>query len=186
VFIKQTTNKQTFSEPNNSHFTQPNTMVCQICHCSGHNKRTCHLVISPAEQRVAAQLGAILPAVADPVEHIGGQRLVALEEAVEEVRQMFAAGARLVTEPKVVSRPLEGLAGCKNIFKEPKVVKTKKAFKTCASCGEKGHNSRTCRVNLFQLTCLPCPPPKAYCFAGLSAKQATTMARIMDCTPVIN
>ena len=37
-------------------------MVCSQCNCSGHNKRTCQFltIISPAEQRVAAELGAIL------------------------------------------------------------------------------------------------------------------------------
>ena len=162
-------------------------MVCSHCNCSGHNARTCQFIItSPSEKRVSAELGAILPPVTDTVEQIGAQRLVELEEAVEEVRLLFEACARLVTAPKVVRKSLEGLAGCKNIFKEPKVIKAKKHLKTCSACGERGHNSRTCRVNRFQLTCLPCPPPKAYCFAGLSAKQATTMARVMGCTPAIN
>jgi hypothetical protein len=34
-----------------------------------------------------------------------------------------------VVQPKKVAKPLEGLAGCKNIWKEPKVVKAKKVSK---------------------------------------------------------
>jgi len=35
-----------------------------------------------------------------------------------------------VVKAKKVSKPLEGLAGCKNIFKEPKVVKARKATRS--------------------------------------------------------
>jgi hypothetical protein len=98
-------------------------MVCSQCNCSGHYKTTCQFLntVSPAEQRVAAELGAMLP----------------------------------VVKAKKVNKPLEGLAGCANIFKEPKVVKPKKHLKTCSGCGEKGHNTRTC-ANI----CPPCSPSK--------------------------
>ena len=78
----------------------------------------------------------------------------------------------LLPEPnksKKVAKPLEGLFGCKNIWKEPKelylpkkvsmVKKVKKVKKVimvpegkrkCGVCGEKGHNSRTC-----PLKCVP-------------------------------
>ena len=139
-------------------------MVCSQCNCSGHNKRTCQFLttITPAEQRVVAELSALLPTPAE-------QRAVAELSAILTTQKV-----------KKVSKPLEGLAGCANIFKEPKVVKVKKTTKTCSACGEKGHNSRTCQI------CLPCPSPKYYCFTGLSAKQAVTMARVMGCTPAIN
>ena len=39
-----------------------------------------------------------------------------------------------------------------NIFKEPKVIAAaSKGTTTCAACGEKGHNKRTCSV-----LCQPC------------------------------
>lgn len=183
-------------------------MVCSLCNCDGHNKTTCPFRASPAEKRIAAELGEMLPPV-----QVGGQRISELAEVAEEVRRLFETGARLAVvnkkenkpleglagcknifkEPKVITvkktkkikkikkvkKPLEGLSGCVNIFKEPKVITVKKTSKTCSGCGEKGHNTRSC-VNV----CLPCSPPKAYCFAGLSDAQAVNLARIMDCTPV--
>jgi hypothetical protein len=195
-------------------------MVCSQCNCSGHNKRTCQFLTtsSPAEQRVVAELSAMLPTPAEqrvvaelsailttqkvkkvskPLEGLAGCANIFKEPKVVKAKKVskplvgLAGCANIFKEPKVVkakqvSKPLVGLAGCANIFKESKVVKAKKHLKTCSACGEKGHNSRTCYTNLFQPICLPCPPPKAYCFAGLSAKQATTMARAMGCTPAIN
>jgi hypothetical protein len=138
-------------------------MVCSQCNCSGHNKRTCQFLttITPAEQRVAAELSAMLPTLAE-------QRVAAELSAILPTRKAkkvskplvgLAGSMNIFKEPKVVkakkvSKPLEGLAGSMNIFKEPKVVKAKKHLKTCSGCGEKGHNTRTC-ANV----CLPCSPP---------------------------
>lgn len=208
MFIKQSTSLQTYTEPINTRFTQQNNMVCSLCNCDGHNKTTCPFRVSPAEKRIAAELGEMLPPV-----QVGVQRISELAEVAEEVRRLFETGARLAVVTKKENKPLEGLAGCKNIFKEPKVITVKKTkkikkikkvkkpleglsgcgnifkepkaitvtktSKTCSGCGEKGHNTRSC-VNV----CLPCSPPKAYCFAGLSGTQAVNLARIMDCTPV--
>jgi hypothetical protein len=181
-------------------------MVCSQCNCSGHNKRTCQFLItvSPAEQRVAAELGAMLPVVktkkvSKPLEGLAGSMNIFKEPKVVKTKKVskplegLAGSMNIFKEPKVVktkvvktkvvktkkvSKPLEGLAGSMNIFKEPKVVKTKKVSKTCSGCGEKGHNTRTC-TNV----CLPCSSPTSYCFAGLTAKQAVNMASVMDCSP---
>jgi len=50
--------------------------------------------------------------------------------------------------------------------------------KTCSICGEKGHNSRTCPMK-----CKPCSDQvaRSYCFAGMSAKQAVEMTKILEC-----
>jgi hypothetical protein len=56
-----------------------------------------------------------------------------------------------VTKVKKETKALEGLAGCMNIFKEPKVISASKGTTMCAVCGEKGHNKRTCA-----LRCQPC------------------------------
>jgi hypothetical protein len=146
-------------------------MVCSHCNCAGHNKTTCQFLttISPAEKRVAAELGATIT----PVK----------AKKVSKPLEGLAGSMNIFKEPKVVkakkvSKPLEGLAGSMNIFKEPKVVKAKKHLKTCSGCGAKGHNTRTC-INI----CLPCPAPTSYCFSGLTAKQAVNLAHIMDCSP---
>ena len=41
-------------------------------------------------------------------------------------------------------KALEGLAGCKNIWKEVPVDHSNKGNTTCKLCGIKGHNARTC------------------------------------------
>jgi hypothetical protein len=171
-------------------------MVCSQCNCSGHNKRTCQFLntISPAEQRIAAELSAMLPAVkakkvSKPLEGLAGCMNIFKEPKVVKAKKVskplegLAACMNIFKEPKVVkakkvSKPLEGLAGCMNIFKEPKVVRAKKHLKTCSGCGEKGHNTRTC-ANV----CLPCSPPMSYCFAGLTAEQAVNMSNVMECSP---
>jgi hypothetical protein len=106
---------------------------------------------------------------------------IQLEPACLAAEKRVAAELGAMLPPvkaKKVSKPLEGLAGCMNIFKEPKVVKAKKHLKTCSGCGEKGHNTRTC-ANV----CLPCSPPMSYCFAGLTAEQAVNMSNVMECSP---
>jgi len=163
-------------------------MVCSHCNCAGHNKTTCQFLttISPAEKRVAAELGAIIaisPAEKRVASELGAMLPPVKAKKVSKPLEGLAGCMNIFKEPKVVkakkvSKPLEDLAGCMNIFKEPKVVKEKKHLKTCSGCGEKGHNTRTC-INI----CLPCPAPTSYCFSGLTAKQAVNLAHIMDCSP---
>ncbi len=77
-------------------------------------------------------------------------------------------------KPKKVNKPLEGLSGCVNIFKEPKVRVAPKT--KCGLCGMIGHNKRTCHNQ-----CQPCSDQttRDFCFAGLSAAQATLIAKIL-------
>ena len=144
-------------------------MVCSTCKCSGHNKATCPLRAPAAEMRAATELCAMLPAL---------KTKEVTKPLVDPHMAWMREFSKMLPVTKQVNNGLDGLAGCMNIFKEGKIVKAKKHLKTCSACGEKGHNSRTCS-NI----CLPCPAPKSYCFAGLTAKQAVTMAQIMDCTP---
>ena len=79
---------------------------------------------------------------------------------------------------KKVFKPLEGLAGCQNIWKEPQSFYNKKKGTTkCGICGEKGHNSRRC-----PLKCYPCADQtgRSYCFAGMTQEKAVQMAKVMN------
>ena len=143
-------------------------MVCSLCHCSGHNKATCPLRASAAEMRVSTELCAMLPAL---------ETKEVSKPLVDPHMTWMREFARMLPVTKEVNNGLDGLSGCMNIFKEPKVVKTKKHLKTCSACGEKGHNSRTCS-NI----CMPCPPPMSSCVAGLSDKQAVSLAGVLDCS----
>jgi hypothetical protein len=163
-------------------------MVCSQCNCSGHNKRTCQFLttITPAEQRVAAELSAMLPTLAE-------QRVAAELSAILPTRKAkkvskplvgLAGSMNIFKEPKVVkakkvSKPLEGLAGSMNIFKEPKVVKAKKvskpleglagsmnifkepkvvkAKKHLKTCSGCGEKGHNTRT--CANVCLPCSPP---------------------------
>ena len=82
---------------------------------------------------------------------------------------------------KKVRKPLEGLAGCLNIFKEPTPVRKNKGTTKCAMCGETGHNQRTCTA-----PCKPCADQtcRSACFGGLSQKQAYWLAEMLEAEPL--
>ena len=210
--IQQTTNQQL----KNSHKlsqTLTRIMVCSHCNCAGHNKTTCQFLttISPAEKRVAAELGAMIaisPAEKRVAAELGAMLPPVKAKKVSKPLEGLAGCMNIFKEPKVVkakkvSKPLEGLAGSMNIFKEPKVVKEKKVskpleglagsmniFKEPKVVKEKKH-LKTCsgcgekghNTRTCANICLPCPAPTSYCFSGLTAKQAVNLAHIMDCSP---
>ena len=53
--------------------------------------------------------------------------------------------------------------------------------KKCSVCEEMGHNSRTCNMK-----CHPCDDQvaRSYCFAGMTAKQAVKMTKILECASI--
>lgn len=111
-------------------------MVCSHCGSSGHNKRTCTFECFgwPTASRVSIN------------------ESMTSNSASRPERRAAKALAALLPPPnksKKVSKPLDGLAGCQNIWKEPKdLYATQKCREnTCANCGGKGHNSRTCLLS---------------------------------------
>ena len=219
MYSLQTSNKQ----PTNNSKTLKNSqklsktltriMVCSHCNCAGHNKTTCQFLttISPAEKRVAAELGAMIaisPAEKRVAAELGAMLPPVKAKKVSKPLEGLAGCMNIFKEPKVVkakkvSKPLEGLAGSMNIFKEPKVVKAKKVSKpleglACSmnifkepkvvktkkhlkTCSGCGEKGHNARTCIN--ICLPCPAPTSYCFSGLTAKQAVNLAHIMDCSP---
>jgi hypothetical protein len=94
-------------------------MVCSCCGSSGHNSRTCGL--SPKSPEVPRS----------------------------EIRAAKALAAMLPPpnkSKKKVFKPIDGLGGCQNIWKETTDFYTKQKCRenTCSLCGGKGHNARTC------------------------------------------
>ena len=149
-------------------------MVCSLCGCSGHNKRTCDITgitgITASERRVATELNATLPVPKSKAPH-------ALE-GLDGCVAMFKEPK--VLKAKKVAKVIEGLSGSPAMvamFKEPASLKPRN-LTNCSGCGGKGHNSRTCVS-----ACIPCSPPKSLCFAGLSAEQAVNLVRIVECQP---
>lgn len=101
------------------YYFQSSTMPCSICGSSLHNKRTCSSTsgATPSEIRVAKELSSLLPPVV--------------------TRRPLSRGGK----------PLEGLQGCMNIFKEPKASPPSPVrVHICSKCGVSGHNSRTCEA----------------------------------------
>ncbi len=98
----------------------PTMKSCSTCGQFGHNKRTCTL--SPKTPCVP----------------------------LSEIRAMKALAALLPppNKSRKVSKPLEDISSCQNIWKEPKefYAKEKSRENICSNCGGKGHNSRTCLV----------------------------------------
>ena len=178
-------------------------MVCS--HCNGlcinkHNKRTCPYlrdIATPAEKRIAKDLGEMLdyPVVikhnrgAKPLEGLACCMNIFKEPKAIKLKKIskplegLAGCMNIFKEPKTfytakkTRKPLEGLAGCQNIFKEPKVLCSPKRNTTCGSCGEKGHNKRSCT-----LICRPCvdQTTRAICFAGLTAEKAVKLAQTLE------
>ena len=96
-------------------------MVCSHCGSMGHNKRTCirPKVISPKVTPSENRVAKALSALLPPP-----------------------------NKTKKVSKPLEDISSCQNIWKEPTDFYTKQKCRenTCSHCGGKGHNSRTCLI----------------------------------------
>jgi len=89
---------------------------CSACGQFGHNKRTCSQKTS--------------------------------DTPLSEIRAAKALAALLPppNNSRKVSKPLEDISSCQNIWKEPKefYAKEKSRENICSTCGGKGHNSRTC------------------------------------------
>ena len=99
-------------------------MPCSICGSSVHNKRTC-----------SSKSGAT------PLEiRVAKELSSLLPPVVKRVR--VRAG-----------KPLEGLQGCMNIFKETKITPPPPTrVHICSKCGVRGHNSRTCELTHLKET----------------------------------
>lgn len=92
---------------------------CSVCGQFGHNKRTCSLKTCDSP----------------PSEIRAAKALAALLPPPNKSRK--------------VSKPLEDISSCQNIWKEPKefYAKEKSRENICSICGGKGHNSRTCSAS---------------------------------------
>ena len=90
-------------------------MVCSHCNCAGHNARTCSILHpdlpTSSEKKVAKSL------------------LKLLDSPAEKVNPIAELPRGPICESKKVNKPLEGLAGCKNIWKEAQVKVPKKVNK---------------------------------------------------------
>jgi hypothetical protein len=165
-------------------------MVCSHCNGANHNAPTCQI---------------LHPDRSTPSENKAAKELMKLLAPKKEVNLFMELPRGPIYEPKKHNKPLEGLAGCKNIFKESKQVakKTKKPivgladckniFKeptvahhnkgntVCSACNTSGHNRRSC-----VMVCQPCTDQvaRSYCFSGMSAKMAVQIADVLECSSV--
>ena len=126
-------------------------MVCSHCGSMGHNKRTCPNGFSSEATRAEKRVVKALSALLPPP-----------------------------NKNKKVSKPLEDISSCQNIWKEPAnfYAKQKCRENACATCGEKGHNSRTCFLTSKKDTndrqcslCGECGHNKRTCLLKLPGKK---------------
>jgi len=125
-------------------------MVCSHCNCPGHNKRRCPRIHD----------------IAPPSEMRAAKSLSKLLDQKPKVKKSpkaleGLAGCKNIwkettTKAKKSQKPLEGLAGCKNIWKEEPVERSNKGNTTCKLCGCKGHNARTCPNTAKMPECVQC------------------------------
>ena len=119
-------------------------MVCSHCGSMGHNKRTCKL--SPKAPEVPNSEFRAMKALASLLPPPNKSK------KVSNPLDGLAGCQNIWKEPKSfyiakkVSKPLEDISSCQNIWKEPKdyYTKAKTRENTCSHCGGKGHNARTC------------------------------------------
>ena len=160
-------------------------MPCSVCFETSHNKRTCPLqhgasivddlshvqlvsardIATPAEIRISKDLSKILPS----------KRMCSeCGECGHNKRT-----CPLKTPPKT-GRLCSECGECGH-NKRTCLLVVKVNHKKCSVCDEMGHNSRTCNMK-----CRPCVDQvaRSYCFAGMTAKQAVEMTKILECASI--
>ena len=124
-------------------------MPCTSCKQMSHNSKTCPFITTPLEGLAGCMNIFKEPKVIKSSK--GTTTCAGCGQKGHNKRTCTAPVTLKVTKIKKETKSLEGLAGCMNIFKEPKVVQVVKGTTTCAGCGQKGHNKRTCTI-----VCQPC------------------------------
>ncbi len=151
------------------------SLLCSHCKCPGHNTENCpvlHNIAPPSEIRVLNWANALLdaPEMGDITGWTAPYKVEPPKKSPKPLEGL--AGCKNIwretpaTKVKKTPKPLEGLAGCKNIWKEAPVERTNKGNTTCKLCGCKGHNARTCQ-HKHQHTlpeCMVCSSAPAWMF----------------------
>jgi hypothetical protein len=119
--------------------------TCSHCGVAGHNKRTCPkanepLVCKPVGRISTAEkhVAKKLAALLPPVKAKKSPKVLDGLEGCKNIWKIPASFYQVKKSPKV----LDGLEGCKNIWKEPASFYQVKYTTKCSVCGEIGHNSR--------------------------------------------
>jgi len=122
------------------------TMPCSICGSSDHNKRTCSSKSGATPSEI--RVAKELSSLLPPVVTRAHPRGGKPLEGLQGCMNIFKEPNASPRRPHSRGRkPLEGLQGCMNIFKEPKASPPSPVrVHICSKCGASGHNSRTCEV----------------------------------------
>jgi hypothetical protein len=126
-------------------------MVCSHCNRSGHNKRRCP-VIHNISPASEIRAAKALSKLLDQKPKV--KKSPKALEGLAGCKNIWREPAA----PKIKKSPkeLEGLAGCKNLWKESPVERVNKGNTTCKLCGCKGHNARTCPNTSKMPECVEC------------------------------
>ena len=126
-------------------------MPCSICGSSDHNKRTCSSKSGATPSEI--RVAKELSSLLPPVVTRAHPRGGKPLQGLQGCMNIFKEPKASPRRPHSRGRkPLQGLQGCMNIFKEPKAPPPSPVrVHICSKCGASGHNSRTClRI------CKPC------------------------------
>ena len=117
---------------------------CSLCGGIGHNMRTCGATRNTSSPTPSERRAAKALAALLPPPNASKKPSKPLE-GLAGCKNIWKEPKSFYT-PKKVSRPLEDISSCMNIWKEPKsfYIKEKQRENTCSLCGCKGHNSRSC------------------------------------------
>jgi len=182
-------------------------MKCAVCGSVGHNKRTCTLSskekdVPRSEIRAALALADLLPPPnkfkerTTPLEDISSCQNIWKEPKDFYIKRKsrentcsHCGGKGHNSRTCTAKTPKKDTNGrqcslcgeCGHNKRTCLLKLPEKKQKQCGNCGEFGHNSRTC-----PLKCQPCSDQvaRSYCFSGMSAPQAVSMARILECESI--
>ena len=148
-------------------------MPCTSCKQMAHNSKTCPFITTPLEGLSGCMNIFKEPKVIKTSK--GTTTCAGCGEKGHNKRTCTAPVTLKVTKIKREIKSLEGLSGCMNIFKEPKDVQAVKGTTTCAGCGEKGHNKRTCTI-----VCQPCRIQDEDMTTPTEIRVAASLAKLLD------
>jgi len=162
-------------------------MPCSVCFETSHNKRTC-----PLQHRasIVADSSPVQPApvsksdIAAPAEISITKDLSKLLPSKRICSMCGECGHNKRTcQPKIPPKTSRKCSECGECGhnKRTCLLVVKVNHKKCSVCEEMGHNSRTCNMK-----CHPCDDQvaRSYCFAGMTAKQAVKMTKILECASI--
>ena len=128
-------------------------MVCSHCNQPGPNKRRCPIIFNIAPTSEIRAAKALSKLLDQKPKVKKSPKPL---EGLAGCKNIWKESPAYKLNAKKSPKALEGLAGCKNLWKESPVERVNKGNTTCKLCGCKGHNARTCPNTSKMPECVEC------------------------------